>query len=80
MSMKRDLNAVWEGIGPDVMEGMGGEAANPTLTGEDVANMVGDYADTYLHGESLKQWQAATWDQKALWLGEAFPKDQKYGY
>ncbi len=80
MDMKRALNSVWEGIGPDLMDGMGGEDANPTFTGADLQNIIGDYAETYLYGEELAAWKAADWDQRAAFLKEAFPDKQLYGY
>lgn len=77
MNMKSALNAVWEGIGPDVLDSYGG---NPTLNGHTVGQIVADYAQTYLYGEELESWKNASWEQRTAWLSQAFPSTQKYGW
>ncbi len=77
MNMKSALNAVWEGIGPDLL---GPEEDGAEFKGKELQHIIADYAETYLWGEEKEAWKAAPWEQRGEWLKEAFPDNQLYGY
>ena len=77
MNMKNALNQVWQAIANDLLPS---EDDCPEFTGEHVAELVGDYAETYLNGEELKSWKTASWEKKNEWLAEAFPATELYGF
>lgn len=79
ISMKDELDMVWQGIGPDVLSAVG-EDETGEISGAEVQDVVGDNASSILTGEALATWTAASWDQRKAWLEEAFPAEQRYGW
>lgn len=79
-TMKEGLDQVWAVIGCDILQAVGDGDESVTQTGEEVAGYVVDYAETYLPPNLVKQWRDASYEQKHVWLDEAFPKDKLYGF
>ena len=80
--MTEGIYSVWQTIGHDILQTWGGcpKGESPTLTGEDVAAVTVDYVETYLPSHLLDEWNAASYEQRHLWLDETFPKTSNYGY
>jgi hypothetical protein len=72
------IKDVWPIVGNDVLTGEGSE--NPVLTGKEVGDIVADHVDTYIDKRLLKEWQAATYEQRHVWLDAAFPHEERYGF
>ena len=79
-TMADGLNQVWQAIGCDVLQATGDGDESVTMTGEEVAAVVVDYADTYLPDDMKLQWRAASYEQRHVWLDEAFSAKSLYGF
>jgi hypothetical protein len=75
------IKDVWPMIGNDVLTAeVESGNDNPVYTGKEVGDIVADYVDTYIDRRLLKEWQAASYEQRHVWLDAAYPHDERYGF
>lgn len=80
-TMEQGLFDVWQTIGRDILQSWDcPDGESPTLTGEEVASVTYDYAETYLPKHLVDEWRSASHEQQHIWLEKAFPKSSLYGY
>lgn len=72
-----EIRSVWDAIANDILPP---EDECPVFTGVEVQDIVADYVDTYISREMKPVWNSASWEQKHLWLSDAFPASESYGY
>jgi len=78
--MITELQCVWKGIGPDVLQAAEFDGQKPEFLGQEIQNIVADHASLHLSAEAQKVWKIYSFEKRQELLKKAFPDTELYGW